>query len=183
MSLNYAKLRMLEFYYDCVDIYLSREDFEYSEMDTDSAYMAISGDSFEELIKQDLREEFENDKHNWFVTPLAPQGQHTPGHFKVEFKGDKMIGLCSKSYCTESVETYSTPGQVKFSMKVSTKDNSRIRCHITNTSKRQWKTLEPVTLEFVPTIRRWLRTSSTRMHLRTTILNVKYYKTDVLLYL
>ena len=60
---------MLEFYYDCVDKYLSREDFEYSEMDTDSAYMAISGDSFEALIKPDLREEFENDKHNWFVTP------------------------------------------------------------------------------------------------------------------
>ena len=37
--LNYAKLRMLEFYYDCVDKYFSREDFEYSEMDTDSAYM------------------------------------------------------------------------------------------------------------------------------------------------
>ena len=28
--LNYAKLRMLEFYYDCVDKYLSSEDFEYS---------------------------------------------------------------------------------------------------------------------------------------------------------
>ena len=25
----------------------------------------------------------------------------TPGLFKVEFKGDKIIGLCSKSYCTE----------------------------------------------------------------------------------
>ena len=71
--LNYAKLRMLEFYYDCVDKYLSREDFEYSEMDTDSAYMAISGDSFEQLIKPDLREDFKNDKHNWFVTPRAPQ--------------------------------------------------------------------------------------------------------------
>ena len=42
--LNYAKLRMLEFYY----VYLSHEDFIYFEMDTDSAYMAISGDSFEE---------------------------------------------------------------------------------------------------------------------------------------
>ena len=115
--LNYAKLRMLEFYYDFLDHYLSREDFEYSEMDTDSAYMAISGDSFEELIKPDLRKEFEIDKHNWFVTPLAPQGKHTPGLFKVEFKGDKIIGLCSKSYCTESFATDSTPGQVKFSMK------------------------------------------------------------------
>ena len=52
--LNYAKLHMLEFYYDCVDKYLSREDFEYSEIGTDSAYMAISGDSFESLIKPDL---------------------------------------------------------------------------------------------------------------------------------
>ena len=33
--LNYAKLRMLEFYYDCVDKYLSREDFIYCEMNTD----------------------------------------------------------------------------------------------------------------------------------------------------
>ena len=80
--LNYAKLRMLEFYHDCVDKYLnSREDFEYSEMDTDSAYMAVSGDSFEALIKPDLREEFEKDKHNWFVTPLVPQGKRTPGTF------------------------------------------------------------------------------------------------------
>ena len=66
-------------------------------MDTDSAFMAISGDSFEELIKSDLRKEFENDKHNWFVTPLAPQGKRTPGLLKVEFKGDKMIGICSAS--------------------------------------------------------------------------------------
>ena len=65
-------------------------------MDTDSAYMAISGDSFEELIKPDLRKEFENDKHNWFITPLMPQGKCTPGLFKVEFKGEKMIGFYSR---------------------------------------------------------------------------------------
>ena len=115
--LNYAKLRMLGFYYDCVDKYLSREDFEYSEMDTDSAYMAISGDNFESLIKPDLREEFEKDKHNWFVTPRAPQGKRTPGLFKVEFEGDKIISLCSKYYCTERFATENSPGQVKFSMK------------------------------------------------------------------
>ena len=88
--LNYAKLRTLEFYYDCVDKYLSREDFEYSEMDTDSVYMAISGDSLESLIKPELHEEFEKDKHNWFVTPRVPQGKHTPGLFKVEFEGGKL---------------------------------------------------------------------------------------------
>ena len=86
---------MLEFYYDCVNKYLSREDFEYSEMDMDLEYMAISGDSFESLIKPDLREEFEKDKHNWFVTPRALQGKRTPGLFKVEFEGDKIISLCT----------------------------------------------------------------------------------------
>ena len=115
--LNYTKIRMLEFYYDCVDKYLSCEDFEDSEMDTDSVYMAISGDSVEALTKPDLREEFENDKHNWFITPRAPQGKYTPGLFKVEFKGDKIISLCSKSYCTEKFASESSPGQVKFSMK------------------------------------------------------------------
>lgn len=33
---------MLEFYYDFMDTCCKREDFEYIEMDTDSAYMAIS---------------------------------------------------------------------------------------------------------------------------------------------
>ena len=115
--LNYARLHMLKFYYDCVNKYLSREDFEHSEMDMDLAYMAISGDSFESLIIPDLREEFEKEKHNWFVTPLAPQEKRTPGLFRVEFEGDKVISLCSKSYCTELFATGNSPGQVKFSMK------------------------------------------------------------------
>lgn len=38
---QYAKLRMLEFYYDCQDKFLDRSDFEYVEMDTDSAYAAL----------------------------------------------------------------------------------------------------------------------------------------------
>ena len=64
-----------------------------------------------------IKRTVEREKHNWFVTPLAPQGKRTPGLFKVEFKGDKMIGLCSKSYCKENFATDTTPGQVKFSMK------------------------------------------------------------------
>ena len=94
-------------------------------MDTDLAYMAISGDSFEELIKPDLCEEFKNDKHNWFVTPLAPQGKRTPGLFKAEFKGDKIIDLCSKMYCRENLATDSNPGQVKISMKGVNKGQSK----------------------------------------------------------
>ena len=37
--LMYAKLRMLEFYYDCLDYYLNREDYELAQMDTDSIYL------------------------------------------------------------------------------------------------------------------------------------------------
>ena len=51
----------------------------------------------EDLIKEVVCEKFEKDKVNWFMTPSAPQGKHTPGLFKVEFKGDKIIGLCCKS--------------------------------------------------------------------------------------
>ena len=36
---------MLQFYYDFLDKYLDRTDFQMCEMDTDSAYIAISGDS------------------------------------------------------------------------------------------------------------------------------------------
>ena len=39
-----AKLRMLEFYYDFLDKYFSRQDFELCYMDTDSFYLAMSGD-------------------------------------------------------------------------------------------------------------------------------------------
>ena len=40
--LNDAKLRMLQFYYDCIDKYIDRKDYQYIYMDTDSAYMALT---------------------------------------------------------------------------------------------------------------------------------------------
>ena len=51
------------------------------------------------------------------TTGSSPQGKRTPLLCKVEFEGDKIISLCSKSYCMEKFSTDSTPGQVKFSMK------------------------------------------------------------------
>ena len=46
-----------------------------------------------------------------------PQGNHTPGLFKVQFKAVKMIGLYSKSYCAECFNKGEVHGEVKFSMK------------------------------------------------------------------
>ena len=37
-----GKQRMLEFYFDCLDYYLDRSDFELVEVDTDSQYLALS---------------------------------------------------------------------------------------------------------------------------------------------
>ena len=56
--LQYAKLRNLEFYFDFMDVYVDRADFEYCEMDTDSAYMAISGANLEDVIKPELKEKY-----------------------------------------------------------------------------------------------------------------------------
>ena len=43
-----AKLRMLAFYYDFLDRYFDRKDFELIQMDTDSNYMAISAERLED---------------------------------------------------------------------------------------------------------------------------------------
>ena len=63
---DYAKLRMLEFYYDCIDKYIDRSDYQYLCMDTDSAYIAFSAENFEDLIKPELKEDYLKNKHKWF---------------------------------------------------------------------------------------------------------------------
>ncbi|MCG7866661.1 MAG: hypothetical protein JAY74_09850, partial [Candidatus Thiodiazotropha taylori] len=114
--LQYAKLRMLEFYYDFMDSYVDRSDFEYCEMDTDSAYMAISGSRLEDIIKPEMKAEYDrglrgyctdidieaDNQHHWFPRTCcsvhAKYDKRTPGLFKLEYQGDEMIGLCSKTY-------------------------------------------------------------------------------------
>ena len=62
--LNYAKLRTLEFYYDFLDYYLPHEDFHMLEMHMDSNYLGITAENVEDLIKPELKEQFEQEKHN-----------------------------------------------------------------------------------------------------------------------
>ena len=55
--LQYAKLRMLQFYYDCLDRYLDRSDFEIAQMDTDNLYFAVSkynADQLDDLASHPL---------------------------------------------------------------------------------------------------------------------------------
>jgi hypothetical protein len=68
---QYAKFRMLEFYYDFMDVFVDRSDFQYCAMDTDSAYMALSATSLEEVIKPDMQQRFQMEKKNWFPRPSS----------------------------------------------------------------------------------------------------------------
>ena len=62
-----AKLRMLQFYYEFLDYYLDRRDFELIQMDTDSMYFALAHDKFDDAIKPDYRAQFEQDKKSWLA--------------------------------------------------------------------------------------------------------------------
>ena len=121
---QYAKLRMLHFYYDCLDKYIDRSDFELYETDTNSAYIAISGESIEELVKLEIKDEFENDKCTWFpctdTTEHARYDKRKPGLFKVEWEWAGIVSLCSKTYYCFG------DGKDKFSCKGANKKNNAI---------------------------------------------------------
>ncbi|BFZ13860.1 hypothetical protein BsWGS_16899 [Bradybaena similaris] len=120
---QYAKLRMLEFYYDFLAKFVDKADFQLCEMDTDSLYMALSAPTLEEVVKADMKKEFYEVYGNWFPREacnshsaefIAQSGKRysdcvdcrqvqmydkrTPGLFKLEYEGDGIISLCSKTY-------------------------------------------------------------------------------------
>ena len=50
MVYQYAKLRMLQFYYDFLDYYIERPLFQYCEIDTDSAYLALARSCLDDCV-------------------------------------------------------------------------------------------------------------------------------------
>ena len=129
--LNYAKLRMLQFYYDFLCKFVERSKFECVQMDTDSLYFGIAGPSLEKLIKPSMQRTFKDliygncqikelkasesiylprqccEKHRLF-------DKRTPGLMKIENEGKSMFALCSKTYVLDKGNDY------KLSLKVST---------------------------------------------------------------
>ena len=110
-----SKLKMSQFYYDFVDKYLSRDDFQYIEMDTDSAYMALTGD-FESLVIPEMRENFEAERSKWLLRNDTLENtaydKRVPGLFKPEFIGKGIVALASKTYFVKGFD-----GKDKFSCK------------------------------------------------------------------
>ena len=105
---QYAKLRMLQFYYDFMDVFVDHRNFQYCSIDTDSAYMALSADTLEEVAKPHLRQKYILEKNDWFPRDDTPEHaaylKRTPGLFKEEYRGDGIVALCSKTYYCFGVE-------------------------------------------------------------------------------
>lgn len=123
---QYAKLKMLSFYFDCLLHFIDEKDFELCEMDTDSFYFAISSESLEDVIKENKKKEFYENFHNWFPAQTCDlhrpeyikkklsgqtwnpiqsccqarkaRDKRTPGLMKTEWIGDGCIALSSKTY-------------------------------------------------------------------------------------
>ena len=84
------------------------------QMDTDSLYMALSKDSMEAVLHDDKKAEFELLRPSWFPRNVLPEdipfdpevhgiehpgfNKRKPGLFKIDWSGEEMVGLCSKTY-------------------------------------------------------------------------------------
>ena len=136
---QYAKLRMLQFYYDFADIYVEQPLFQYCDMDIDSAYIALAGESIDGLVRTDRRAQYVRHRSQWLPAEYYDEHEddyvrariagrpwtatesccfarkafdkRRPGLFKVEWCGDGFIVLCSKTYyCFGATDKYSTKG-------------------------------------------------------------------------
>ena len=116
-----AKLRMLQFYYEFLDHYLDRRDFELIQMDTDSMYFALSHEKLEDAIKPGYEAEFEEDKKLWLA--WDKWSNREPGLFMLEKQGTRAIALCSKCYYVEG----ELAGQAKVSSKGVNKRQNELR--------------------------------------------------------
>jgi hypothetical protein len=132
MILQLAKLKLLEFYYDCLDVYSHRENFELIEVDTDSYYLGMSGGDLQAIVRPDMMQQYlshimanctDDDEQlakkdlGWFPRQCCAKhakfDSRTPLLWKLEWSGHQMIALCSKTYVTAN----DVSGNVKYSLK------------------------------------------------------------------
>ena len=116
--------------------------FQYCEMDTDSAYIALAGDTIDDLVAPEHREHYFRHRSKWLPAEccdkheddyvqtrlagrrgqpprrVASRARRTtrelPVLFKIEWCGDGFIGLCSKTYyCFGATNKSTTKGLSK----------------------------------------------------------------------
>ena len=140
--LQLAKLALLRFYYDCLDKWCDRKDFEVLFCDTDSIYIAHGGgESWESIIRPEFRDEYiSQTMMNHHVQDIDPmdcwfprkccsdhekRDKRRPGLVKLEFSGSSFIGLCSKTYhasASDNTSKYSCKGIQKDKIRENVRD-------------------------------------------------------------
>ena len=80
-------------------------------METDSFYLAMSGDSLNDIAKPDMSQAYEADKKNWLVTDKP--SERTPGLFKLEFVDTMGVWLTAKCYLVKN-----EAGKINIAVKV-----------------------------------------------------------------
>ena len=120
--LQYAKLRMLELYYNFFKKFCDTDKNEELDMDTDSLYLALSEEILEDVIllenwaewnqisSKDWTDYFTaNTTDNFFPRTCCnfhkKHDKREPGLFKEEFKCVEMLCFCSKTYCCYDKQT------------------------------------------------------------------------------
>lgn len=78
---------------------MDRRGVEVIQKDTNSNYMAISGERLEDIVKPERHREFEAEKKQWLTWDKL--SNCTPGLLKLECEGQRMIALYSKCYFVE----------------------------------------------------------------------------------
>ena len=114
--LQYAKLRMLELYYNFLKKICGTDKYEELETDTNSLYLALSEGILEDVILPKKRAEWDQlhskdctDNFTANATDnFSPRtccnvhkkhDKREPGLFKEEFRSAEMLCLCNKTYC------------------------------------------------------------------------------------
>jgi hypothetical protein len=113
--LQLSKLRVLKMYYNYLDYYIHRSDYQLIHMDTDAVYLALAGPNMDSVVKRNKKKEyrkimygncndtlFEADDEHY--TPRNCCDKHKThdslilGLFKKEWEGQELIALNSKMY-------------------------------------------------------------------------------------
>ena len=98
-------MKISQFAFDVVDKFIRRYDYQFFQRDTDSLYLGLAHDTFEDCVKPHLRDEFEQKKSDIFVQCLCGKtctnqfcDKRKLGLMKLEGFATHAVALTSKTH-------------------------------------------------------------------------------------
>lgn len=98
--LQYGKMKMLEFNYVFLDVYVDRSDYILPEMDTDSNYLCISGENMSDVVKPEMLQKYDHFLNGYCRENACAvfllrdccdmhkkYDRRVPGLFKIDYEG------------------------------------------------------------------------------------------------